>query len=648
MIITQKANLDLNDPGQTPRFNAVQDDRYSRNLELTLYSDGVSWPIPEDAAVLIRYSKPDGTGGEYDSLPDGSAAWAVEENVLTLALAPQVLTVPGMVSLSASLISGDQQITTFAVCLNVKTSVLGNVAESEDYVRVLTLGTVEALAMEDGPTASITGTVERPVLNLGIPVPERGVDYWTEEDRKEMLEQLTSKSKEITIETGEDGYWNIRDHWTGVSGIYAKRTNLIPVKTGEGFLYTGNGADSVPSAIWFDGAGNVLSYEQYAVANGVRAMIAPVNAEYVRFYSHSYDGLDAVVLELTWLPLGDDRQVVIESKENGYWSRSGSWKESTGGAKRTNPILVTAADRFRYVGYGRWSTVSVLWYDADGGIVAYGQYADEDNNAATSVTLIPPVGAVYVRFCSYSEYGADSAVLGVSFETEANQMERFKESNILYGKKYVACGDSFTAGDFTNAENPEEAWDDVRQCYKTYPWWIAERNQMVLVNEAVCGTTMYNDGSETAFSVTRYTKIPTDADYITLCFGLNETDAELGTLEDTTTDTVLGAWNVVLEYLITNMPYAKIGIVIPDSWCTEAMRDAIASVAVYWGIPYLDLKGDTRVPLMIGGRYIDAAVSAKAVALRNAAFQITDTDSHPNVKGHEFRASVIENFLRSL
>ena len=69
-------------------------------------------------------------------------------------------------------------------------------------------------------------------------------------------------------------------------------------------------------------------------------------------------------------------------------------------------------------------------------------------------------------------------------------------------------------------------------------------------------------------------------------------------------------------------------------------------MAEYWGVPYLDLKGDPKVPLMTGGRF--GKVNSKAVALRNGAFQISEADGHPNLKGQEYRATVVEQFLRGL
>ena len=76
-------------------MDMVEGDQYARQLELSLLCGGESWEIPEDVHATVRFRKPDGTGGEYDSLPDGSPAWSASGNVLTVELAPQVLSCPG-------------------------------------------------------------------------------------------------------------------------------------------------------------------------------------------------------------------------------------------------------------------------------------------------------------------------------------------------------------------------------------------------------------------------------------------------------------------------------------------------------------------------------------------------------------------------
>ena len=225
-------------------------------------------------------------------------------------------------------------------------------------------------------------------------------------------------------------------------------------------------------------------------------------------------------------------------------------------------------------------------------------------------------------------------------------------------KKYVACGDSFTAGGFIgfidenglSDKNSPVIYDSDLKMYKTYPWWIGKRHNMTIVNEAISGSDFTNiEGASNPFSVSRYLSVPTDADYITLMFGLNEmnlTTEQLGTKEDTTNATLWGAYNTVFEYFLTNMPYAKIGVIIPDAWMGGNYYTELKKICEYWGIPYLDLKNDVNIPMNIGGRLI--STSEKAKELRNKAFQVTSTNSHPNVKAHEYRSTFIEDFLKRL
>lgn len=237
------------------------------------------------------------------------------------------------------------------------------------------------------------------------------------------------------------------------------------------------------------------------------------------------------------------------------------------------------------------------------------------------------------------------------------------KGNVLYGKKYAFCGDSFTEAIFdsltdeegrTGKESPE-FYDNKRKMWKSYAWHIVDRNDMKYYADGKSGSTMgvnYNsdgtvDTTKRPFAYERYKNVPKDSDYITLMFGLNEIGRTVGTKDSTDDSTLWGAYNKVLEYFITEMPYAKIGIIIPDAWESEQHRNAIIEIATYWGIPYLDLIGDASIPMQIGGR-LGINISPKARSLRNAAFQISTSDSHPNPNAQAYRSTTIENWLRSL
>ncbi len=217
-------------------------------------------------------------------------------------------------------------------------------------------------------------------------------------------------------------------------------------------------------------------------------------------------------------------------------------------------------------------------------------------------------------------------------------------SNILYGKKLVTCGDSFTEGDFTgyvdeegnSGKNSSVIYDTNKGMYKTYPWWIAERNDMTVINEAICGSIIalskeylaspdtVNIHNKQPFSVERYRAVPLDADYVLIQFGLNDMFAcELGTIDDTTNETFYGAFNIVLEYFITNMPYAKIGTIVSNAYLSEPFRNAIKEVSVKWGIPYLDMMGDTSISTTLSKE----GMCERAREIRDKQFKVSETNS---------------------
>ena len=136
MIITHKLKpMDLAQKQNTGRVDVVQGDKYSRNIEFTFMYNGVAWQIPDGTTAIVRYKKPDATGGNYDTLPDGSTAYQINGNVLTVCLAPQVCTVPGIVQLSVGLIQGSAEINTFSINIVVQPNP-GTIYQSEDYIRL--------------------------------------------------------------------------------------------------------------------------------------------------------------------------------------------------------------------------------------------------------------------------------------------------------------------------------------------------------------------------------------------------------------------------------------------------------------------------------------------------------------------------------
>lgn len=146
---TAALRVDLLDPGAPQIIHAVQDDSNSRKIAFSIYAGGAQWAVPDGTLVTVRYKKPDGTAGFYDTLPDGSTpAATIDGNVVTVALVPQAFTVRGNVPVQIKLYdSAGTSITTFAVVMNVSDNVVSD-AEivSSDYYSILTKQIADALA----------------------------------------------------------------------------------------------------------------------------------------------------------------------------------------------------------------------------------------------------------------------------------------------------------------------------------------------------------------------------------------------------------------------------------------------------------------------------------------------------------------------
>lgn len=231
------------------------------------------------------------------------------------------------------------------------------------------------------------------------------------------------------------------------------------------------------------------------------------------------------------------------------------------------------------------------------------------------------------------------------------------ENNILYKKKYVTLGDSFTHGDFTNA--PEDNYHITDGMYngelKVYPFIIGNRNLMNIINLAENGMTLASrpSGTNSIMQSENYKTIPADTDYITIKIGINDDSAHqnlpLGTIDSSDTSTFYGAYNTLLTYLITNYPNAKIGLIATNG-STNAIVNATIAIGAKYGLSVLNESTDTNVPLLLRTNRSDVLSTIKDI--RDANWKVSTTpgssNSHPNAKCHEYESTIVENWLRTL
>ena len=300
-------------------------------------------------------------------------------------------------------------------------------------------------------------------------------------------------------------------------------------------------------------------------------------------------------------------------------------------SRSTDYIDTSTYEYLLITGYAQYATCLICTYDANHQFLRYYCEGGSAGKAYTDYLFIPKSDEIYVKFGTY-QY--TSYPLVIKTASEFVSIAKTKRNNYLKGKKYVACGDSYTKGDVISSN-------------KVYPYLIANRNDMTLVNMAQNGGYIHygENGFTNPSNSAYYQNIPLDADYITIAYGLNETSTSLGTKDSNDNTTIWGAYNEVLGWIITNIPNAKVGIISNDGWMTYELRNTLQDIANYWGVEFLDLK-EYGKPLLISGKYSqDGSVKSSVVTLRTNQYCVSSTNGHPNELGHMVRSYIIENFL---
>ena len=136
MILTKEVTMNLNYWGSPIVMDALQGDS-GRELIVHLLAGEEAWSVPADTSVMMRYVCGDGTGGTYDTLPDGSPAYTLQDGAVTVSLIPQLFAVPGCTQLQITFVREDVQLSTFAMEIYVHAQV-NTEAPAAEYINLAT------------------------------------------------------------------------------------------------------------------------------------------------------------------------------------------------------------------------------------------------------------------------------------------------------------------------------------------------------------------------------------------------------------------------------------------------------------------------------------------------------------------------------
>lgn len=325
----------------------------------------------------------------------------------------------------------------------------------------------------------------------------------------------------------------------------------------------------------------------------------------------------------------------------GYYvsSANGEFVASNNSNRTTTGFLSGAYNYSLNEGY---SIENIVAYDLTGNFL-------KRLNSTTEIT-----SDMLIRF-SFKK-SDDSSFLGNEKIIKSLEKKIVGTGNVLSGKSYTSLGDSFTHGDFANAgedgnttpdtEFNDDIYDYDLKMYKTYPWWIAKRNNMKLTNLAVNGAKLIDYANEEKLN-----QIPTDSDYISLKFGINDShqSVTIGDIDSDDTTTFYGAWNYILTWLITNRQKSKIGLIASNGCDTIEYSNATVEIAKKYGLLCINEEGE-EVPYFYRQTFKvqNQNIPSNIVSLRTAQYKVSPKNGHPNVEAHKFESAFIENFLRGL
>lgn len=169
MQISTDITLNLKRPNINTIVHAKQNDRLTRKVVAQLMDGDEEWTPPAGNKIsTIRFTKPDGHKGFYETDENDDPAVSYSGSKATIMLAEQLLTCPGLVAVELNIYTeAGEKLSTFLFIVDVEESSVSD-AEiiSTDYFNVLTAQITRTIGRLDAITG-ITATAQESLPGTG-------------------------------------------------------------------------------------------------------------------------------------------------------------------------------------------------------------------------------------------------------------------------------------------------------------------------------------------------------------------------------------------------------------------------------------------------------------------------------------------------
>lgn len=271
-----------------------------------------------------------------------------------------------------------------------------------------------------------------------------------------------------------------------------------------------------------------------------------------------------------------------------------------------------------------WNHLLYAFYDENENFIS-GLNSGSSTLYITAEHVDIPEGAKYVRLAKAAASSLGLMKVTIVYQPAAGATAKWQ------GKKWTVVGDSLTAINLTTN--------------KRYFDYIAEVTGITVVNMGDSGSGYMNEQDQGTAFYQRILNVPTDSDVVTIFGSFNDGYTNLGTKDDTGTDTIGGCINRTIDNLYSIMPTVQLGIVSPTPWIAanpynhpeaNGYADLLEAICKKRSIPFLNL-------------YYESNLRPWNAEFRQLAYSKDNGNGvHPDETGHKIIASRFEGFLDSL